>query len=135
MQVCASITQNASEVSQSTLVGSGKVEEIKSELYIQNADIVIFNQTLSPMQIRNLEKAFDTEVIDRTGLILQIFSERAHTREAKLQVESAKLQYLLPRLSGMRSNLSRQGGGSDDSVIKAPVKQNWNLTADISSIA
>ena len=112
LQVCASITQNASEVSQSTLVGSGKVEEIKSELYIQNADIVIFNQTLSPMQIRNLEKAFDTEVIDRTGLILQIFSERAHTREAKLQVESAKLQYLLPRLSGMRSNLSRQGGGS-----------------------
>ena len=112
LQVCSSITQNASEVSQATLVGSGKVEEIKSELYIQNADIVIFNQTLSPMQIRNLEKAFDTEVIDRTGLILQIFSERAHTREAKLQVESAKLQYLLPRLSGMRSNLSRQGGGS-----------------------
>ena len=112
LQVCSSITQNASEVSQATLVGSGKVEEIKSELYIQNADIVIFNQTLSPMQIRNLEKAFDTEVIDRTGLILQIFSERARTREAKLQVESAKLQYLLPRLSGMRSNLSRQGGGS-----------------------
>ena len=112
LQVCSRITQNASEISQATLVGSGKVEEIKSELYIQNADIVIFNQTLSPMQIRNLEKAFDTEVIDRTGLILQIFSERARTREAKLQVESAKLQYLLPRLSGMRSNLSRQGGGS-----------------------
>ena len=112
LNVVSTITQSNSEVSQATLIGSGKVEEVKSELYIQDADIVVFNQTLSPMQIRNLEKAFDAEVIDRTGLILQIFSERARTREAKLQVESAKLQYLLPRLSGMRSGLSRQGGGS-----------------------
>ena len=64
------------------------------------------------MQVRNLEKAFDTEVLDKTGIILQIFASRARTREARLQVESARLQYMLPRLVGMRRNLSRQGGGS-----------------------
>lgn len=112
LKVGTIITQNSSEINAGILIGSGKVEEIKRELYILDADIVIFENNLSPMQLRNLEKAFDTEVIDRTGLILQIFSERARTREATLQVESARLQYLLPRLSGMTSSLSRQGGGS-----------------------
>ncbi len=112
LEVVCIMTQNLPNPTQATFVGSGKVEEIKRALEINNADIVVFNETLTPMQIRNLEKYLDTEVIDRTGLILQIFAQRAKTREARLQVESAQLQYMLPRLVGMRSNLSRQGGGS-----------------------
>ena len=104
--------QSAPEITQRTLIGSGKVDEIKLMIEETDADIVIFNETLSPMQVRNLEKEWDTEVLDRTGIILQIFSRRARTREARLQVESARLKYMLPRLSGMRVGLSRQGGGS-----------------------
>ena len=77
----------------------------------ENIDIVIFNNELSPIQFKNLEEKFQKEVIDRTGLILQIFSDRAKTREAKLQVDVAKLEYMLPRLSHMHSELGRQGGG------------------------
>ncbi|MCR4834600.1 MAG: GTPase HflX [Butyrivibrio sp.] len=109
--VCT-ITQTLPNPDRSTFVGSGKVEEIQSSLDVFDADIIVFNDTLSPMQIRNLEKALDTEVIDRTGLILQIFARRAKTRESRLQVEYAQLQYMLPRLAHMRSSLSRQGGGS-----------------------
>ena len=110
--VAATITQSLPSPDRSTYIGSGKVEEIASSLDVFDADIIIFNDSLSPMQIRNLEKALDTEVIDRTGLILQIFAQRAKTRESRLQVEYAQLQYMLPRLVGMRSSLSRQGGGS-----------------------
>ena len=88
------------------------VDEIRNSIDVFDADIIIFNDDISPMQIRNLEKILDTEVIDRTGLILQIFAKRAKTRESRLQVEYAQLQYMLPRLVGMRSSLSRQGGGS-----------------------
>lgn len=111
LEVAGTITQSVQNADHGTLIGSGKIEEIKNEIFIKDADIIVFSETLSPLQIRNLEKAFDTEVIDRTGLILQIFSSRARTREAKLQVESAQLQYMLPRLAGMRAELSRQGGG------------------------
>ncbi|MCR4901685.1 MAG: GTPase HflX [Butyrivibrio sp.] len=110
LDVADTITQMVQNADHGTLIGSGKIEEIKNAIYIKDADIVVFSETLSPLQIRNLEKALDTEVIDRTGLILQIFSSRARTREAKLQVESAQLQYMLPRLAGMRAELSRQGG-------------------------
>ena len=79
------------------------------------------------MQTRNLEKVLDTEVLDRTGLILQIFALRARTREAKLQVESAQLQYMLPRLAGMRTNLSRQGGGSGRLSNKGAGEQKLEL--------
>ncbi len=109
--VCT-ITQALPNPDRSTFIGSGKVEEIASSLDVFDADIIVFNDTLSPMQIRNLEKILDTEVIDRTGLILQIFARRAKTRESRLQVEYAQLQYMLPRLAHMRSSLSRQGGGS-----------------------
>ena len=88
------------------------VHEVLLTIEECGADLVIFNEALTPMQVRNLEKAFDTEVLDKTGIILQIFASRARTREARLQVESAQLQYMLPRLVGMRRNLSRQGGGS-----------------------
>ncbi len=104
--------QFAPSITQRTLFGSGKVEEIRTWIEYYDADIVIVNETLTPMQVRNLEDAWDTEVLDRTGIILQIFSTRARTREARLQVESARLRYMLPRLAGMRKNLSRQGGGS-----------------------
>ena len=110
--VAATVTQSLPSPDRSTYIGSGKVEEIKNSLDIFDANIIIFNDALSPMQVRNLEKILDTEVMDRTGLILQIFAKRARTREARLQVEYAQLQYMLPRLVGMRSSLSRQGGGS-----------------------
>ena len=112
IKVAATVTQSLPAPDRSTFIGSGKVEEIGSSLDVFDADIIIFNDALSPMQIRNLEKILDTEVIDRTGLILQIFAKRAKTRESRLQVEYAQLQYMLPRLVGMRSSLSRQGGGS-----------------------
>ena len=112
LEVALTVTQSLPSPDRSTYIGSGKVEEIQAALDMFDISIVIFNDSLSPMQVRNLEKALDTEVMDRTGLILQIFARRAHTRESRLQVEYAQLQYMLPRLVGMRDNLSRQGGGS-----------------------
>ncbi len=112
LEVTSRVVQNAPLVTQKTLLGSGKVEELKMAILADDADIVIFQETLTPMQVRNLEDALDTEVLDRTGIILQIFVARARTREARLQVKMAQLQYMLPRLAGMRKNLSRQGGGS-----------------------
>lgn len=112
LEVTSTVVQNAAAITQKTLLGRGKVEELRTAILADDADIVIFQETLTPMQVRNLEDALDTEVLDRTGIILQIFSTRARTREARLQVKSAQLQYMLPRLAGLRRNLSRQGGGS-----------------------
>ncbi len=106
------ITQHLPWEDKSTCAGPGKVEEIDALADAEEADLVIFNNSLSPAQISNLTKLLDAEVMDRTGLILQIFAEHATSREARLQVEYARLQYMLPRLVGMRRNLSRQGGGS-----------------------
>ena len=106
------VTQSLPSPDRSTYIGSGKVEEIAASLDMFDIDLVVVGGVLSPMQARNLEKVLDTEVIDRTGLILQIFARRAKTREACLQVEYAQLQYMLPRLAHMRTSLSRQGGGS-----------------------
>lgn len=127
MKVCATLTQNAESPVQATFVGSGKVEEIKARIEYDDADAVIFNQTLSPMQIRNLEKILDREVIDRTALILLIFADRARTREARLQVEVARLQYLLPRLSHMRKGLTRQGGASGSKSSKGAGEKQLEL--------
>ncbi|MDO5476353.1 MAG: GTPase HflX [Eubacteriales bacterium] len=121
------ITQNADAVTHATYLGSGKVAELRREVETLDADIVLFNEALTPMQMRNLEKELDTEVLDRTGLILQIFASRARTREAKLQVESARLQYMLPRLVGMRAQLSRQGGGSGRLSNKGAGEQKLEL--------
>jgi len=112
IEVASTVTQSLNTPDKGTYIGSGKVQEIAAALDVLDANIIIFNDSLSPMQVRNLEKILDTEVIDRTGLILQIFAKRAGTREARLQVESAQLQYMLPRLVGMGKTLSRQGGGS-----------------------
>ena len=117
LEVVASVVQNAAQITHATYIGSGKVLELKKEIEQHDADIVIFNEALTPMQMRNLEKELDTEVLDRTGLILQIFSSRARTREAKLQVESARL----------RASLSRQGGGSGRLSNKGAGEQKLEL--------
>ena len=112
IETALTVTQSLPSPDRSTYIGSGKVEEIAASLDMFDIDLVVVGGVLSPMQARNLEKALDTEVIDRTGLILQIFARRARTREACLRVEFAQLQYMLPRLAHMRTSLSRQGGGS-----------------------
>lgn len=112
MQPAGRIEQNMESANTATYIGSGKVEEVRAAAAELEADIVVFDNGLSPIQLRNLQRALDCPVIDRTTLILEIFSTRAHTREAKLQVEVARLQYMLPRLVGLHAALSRQGGAS-----------------------
>lgn len=109
-QVTGIITQKLDMVNKSLYIGSGKVEEVKQFAFECEADEIIFDNTLSPSQIRNLGQILELPVIDRTNLILDIFAMRAKTKEAKLQVEMAKLQYMLPRLVGMHESLGRQGG-------------------------
>ncbi len=104
------VTQNLSTEDAATYIGSGKIDEIRGIIEMYDIDTAIFNNTLSPSQLGNLSKTLNVEVIDRTGLILLIFAERARTREARLQVDYAQLKYMLPRLVGLRANLSRQGG-------------------------
>lgn len=94
-----------------TLIGEGKVEDLRAEVDSSGADLVIFDHDLTPTQQRNLEKAIGCKVIDRTQLILDIFASRARTREGRLQVELAQLNYILPRLSGHGVEMSRLGGG------------------------
>ncbi len=112
VEVVGEITQALDRVNSSHYVGTGKVAEIKSLYEGSDANLVIFNDELSPSQIRNLEKDLECKVIDRTMLILDIFGRRAKTNEAQMQVELAQLQYMLPRLVGLRASLSRQGGGT-----------------------
>lgn len=112
VEVVGVVTQNLERVTTSHYVGTGKIEEIKAFFEEADANIIIFNDELSPSQIRNLESELACKVIDRTMLILDIFSRRAKTREAQLQVELAQLQYMLPRLVGLHASLSRQGGGT-----------------------
>lgn len=94
-----------------TLIGQGKVEELAGAIRDLPAETVIFDQDLTPTQQRNLEKAIGSKVIDRTQLILDIFASRARTREGRLQVELAQLNYMLPRLAGRGVEMSRLGGG------------------------
>lgn len=94
-----------------TFIGSGKADEFARQCRGQDVDTVIFDDELSPAQSRNLERVFDCKVLDRTSLILDIFAQRARTREGKLQIELAQLQHLLPRLTRFWGHLSRQKGG------------------------
>jgi len=112
METVGVLTQNMPEIHRSLYVGSGKVEEIREAAQALEADIIIFYDSLSPTQLRNLQKEIGRPVMDRTALILDIFERRAESSEAKLQVETAKLQYLLPRLVGMHEALTRQAGTS-----------------------
>jgi GTPase len=106
------VVQNAKHITPRFYIGSGKVQEIKTMIAVLDIDIVIFDDTLSPAQIKNLEKELEVQIIDRSFLILSIFAERAQSREAVLEVSLAQKMYLLPRLVGMGNSLSRQGGGS-----------------------
>ena len=107
----AVLTQKLASINPKTLLGSGKVEEILQAVRHHDAEVVIFDEDLTPAQTRNLENILKCRIIDRSWLILEIFSEHAHTREAKTQVELARLRYALPRLTRMWGHLSRQRGG------------------------
>jgi len=111
VKISAELTAKCPEFSPRYLIGKGKVEEIASIARKRNSDAVIFNHDLSGTQQRNLEEVLDIKTIDRTQLILDIFAQRAHSKEGKIQVELAQLIYLLPRLTGKGIILSRLGGG------------------------
>ncbi|MFT8889641.1 MAG: GTPase HflX [Ethanoligenens sp.] len=111
IEVVGTMSQNLEKVNPSHYIGLGKVAEVAAYVRGTGAQVVIFNDELSPSQIRNLDTAIDCEVKDRTTLILDIFARRAKTTEAKLQVEIAHLQYMLPRLVGLQSALEQQTGG------------------------
>lgn len=111
IEVVGTLTQNLPKVNKSHYIGTGKIGEVRGLIEGQEANLVIFNDELSPSQIRNLEADLECKVIDRTVLILDIFAQRAKTREAQLQVEVAHMKYMLPRLVGMRESLGRQSGG------------------------
>lgn len=110
LTVVGIITQRMENVNKAFYIGTGKVEEVREYARECEAQEIIFDNTLTPSQIRNLTKELDMPIIDRTNLILDIFAIRAKTGEARLQVEMAKLQYMLPRLVGMHESLGRQGG-------------------------
>ena len=112
MEVVGTVTQRMEFVHKALYIGTGKVQEVRDAAHALDAQLILFNDTLTPSQIKNLQDELKTPVIDRTTLILNIFEMRARTREARLQVETAKLQYLLPRLVGMHEALTRQGGTS-----------------------
>ncbi|RDW17759.1 GTPase HflX [Oceanobacillus chungangensis] len=105
------ITQNRSRIHPATYIGEGKIKEIKEEIDALEIDLVISNDELSPGQLRNLGNRFEVRIIDRSQLILDIFAQRARTKEGKLQVELAQLEYLLPRLQGQGIAMSRLGAG------------------------
>jgi len=105
-------TQRLNKPDPKTFMGSGKIKEIDEYIKEHNIDVVIFDDDLSPSQLRNLEKIFEKKIYDRSLLILDIFQARAQTAQAKTQVELARYQYLLPRLTNMWTHLERQRGGT-----------------------
>jgi GTP-binding protein HflX len=110
--VVGQVTQRLSDPNPATLVGKGKVEELRSAARDLRADVILFDSELSPRQLRNLEEALNIKILDRTALILDIFARHAHTHEGRLQVELAQLEYRLPRLTRLWTHLSRQTGGT-----------------------
>ena len=110
-RVLETVTQKRGSIHPATFIGKGKLEDLKARAEALDADMVIFDDDLSPAQMRNLEKALGRKVVDRSELILDIFARRARTRESRLQVELAQLEYTLPRLTGMWKHLERQAGG------------------------
>jgi GTP-binding protein HflX len=110
-RVIDEVIQHRTRPDPATYIGSGKVDELKEQVLIEGVDVVIFDDDLTPSQQSNLSERLETKVVDRTGLILDIFARRARTREGKLQVELAQLNYNLTHLAGNREYLSRLGGG------------------------
>lgn len=111
IDVIAKATQQLNQVNKVYYLGKGKIEEILELVHEMDVDMVIFNDELSSTQIRNLEEILQCKLMDRTGIILEIFAKRAKTKESQMQVEIAKLQYMLPRLIGAGKDLSRQSAG------------------------
>ncbi|MDA3931612.1 MAG: GTPase HflX [Tenericutes bacterium] len=124
IEIILNITQNKIKPSNKYYIGTGKVDELKEAIEELEPDLVIFDDELSPSQIRNLEEILEIKVIDRTVLILDIFARRALTTEAKLQVELAQSEYMLPRVIGMYKSLSRQKSGTGS---KGPGEQKLEL--------
>ena len=110
-EVVDTVIQKLAKPTAPSYIGKGKAEAIRDSVQSQRVTSVIFNDELSPAQGRNLENLFSRKVLDRTQLILVIFAQRARSREGRLQIELAQLQYLLPRLTRMWHHLSRQTGG------------------------
>ncbi len=110
-QPVGTFTQRLATINSKTFIGKGKVDELVTAVKHHQADAVIFDETLTPAQTRNLENIMKCGIVDRPWIILEIFKDHAHTREAKTQVELARLQYALPRLTKMWTHLSRQRGG------------------------
>jgi len=110
-RIVGSLLQRSPQPDPATLLGRGKLNEARSAAHAAAADLIIFDNDLTPTQLRNLERELDRRVIDRTQLILDIFAGRARSREGQLQVELAQLNYRLPRLGGRGAELSRLGGG------------------------
>jgi GTP-binding protein HflX len=109
--VVGNLLQKRDAITPGTFLGKGKLEQLKALVEDNSADVAVFNEDLSPGQVRNLEKALQIKVVDRSEVILHIFALRARTREARVQVELAQLEYQLPRLTRLWRHLSRLGGG------------------------
>ncbi|MDY0023786.1 MAG: GTPase HflX [Candidatus Izemoplasmatales bacterium] len=124
IEVCNQLTQKKDAPTANFYIGEGKVDELNDMINLCDANVVIFNDELSPSHIRNLEQKLEIKVIDRTVLILDIFAKRAKTKEAILQVELAQSQYYLPRIIGMYKSLSRQKSGTGS---KGPGEQQLEL--------
>ena len=111
LEVPAWIVQGRDRPHSRTYLGEGKLDDLRQLIEIHNAEVVIADDELTPAQQRNLEQELNVKVLDRTGLVLDIFASRAQTKEAQLQIELAQLEYLMPRLTRMWTHLSRLGGG------------------------
>ena len=125
-EVVARFLQKRPKPDPAFFIGRGKVQELALYVQQENVDLCIFDDELSPAQQRNIEQSMGVRVLDRTALILDIFAQRAHTNEGKLQVELAQLQYTLPRIMGKGLALSRLGGGIG---TRGPGETSWRLTA------
>ena len=117
MEVAAVVTQKLPQTHAAYYVGTGKIEEIRQTAELAEADCIVFDNSLKPSQQRNLQKVLDLPVMDRTNLILEIFGKRARTREARLQVESANLQYMLPQIVGDKIYMSAKEGIGFDELL------------------
>jgi len=111
IKAMSEIIQNKKQIDAATFLGSGKLEEVAKQAKDEGSDLLVFDFELSASQVRNIRKITGMSVIDRVHVILEIFARHARTREAKIQIEISRLQYLLPRLMGFWSHLNRQRGG------------------------
>ena len=116
-----------------SFLGAGKLQEIKEIVTNNECDLVVIDNELSPSQARAIEEELGVRVVDRSGLILDIFAQRARTKEGRLQVQLAQYEYLLPRLTGMWTHLKRQAGTSAPIGTRGPAKRSSKPTGGISA--